>query len=60
MFILIWVGAEFLDVEAEVSGSDVSEDEKVDEDGFEESFVDDATQREDTAMYLRYRLTSWS
>lgn len=45
-------------MEAEVSGSDVSEDERVDEDGFEESFVDDATQREDTAMYLRYRLTS--
>ena len=47
-------GAQFLDVEAEVSGSDVSGDEMEDEDGFEESFVDDATQREDTAMYLRF------
>jgi len=48
-------GAGFLDVEAVVSGSEASEDEHVEnEDAFEASFVDDASQsKDDTAMYLR-------
>ena len=47
-------GARFLEVEAEVSGESGSDDEcDESEDRYDESFVDDATQATDTAVYLR-------
>lgn len=44
----------FLDVEADMSGDDHSEDEKEESvEHYEESFVDDASQETDQAVYLR-------
>ena len=48
------LGRQFIDTQVELSGESGSEDEAVaSQDGYDQSFVDDATQDDDAAVYLR-------
>ena len=48
------LGRQFIDTQVELSGESGSEDEAVaSQDGYDQSFVDDATQDDDAAIYLR-------